>query len=64
MPDNRTSFTSFAESAVVILAMAGNDGAFGEVVARRQSWMRNLLRRLSGNAALADDLAQQAFVQA
>ncbi len=64
MPDTRTSFASLAESAVVILAMAGNDDAFGEVVARRQSWMRNLLRRLSGNAALADDLAQQAFVLA
>ena len=48
----------------MILAMAGNDAAFSEVVARRQSWLRNLLRRLSGNTALADDLAQQAFVQA
>lgn len=64
MSPTRTSFGGLAESAVVLLAMAGNDAAFGEVVARRQSWMRNLLRRLAGNAALADDLAQQTFVQA
>lgn len=64
MSQTRTSFATFADAAVVTLAMAGNDAAFSEVVARRQSWLRNLLHRLSGNAALADDLAQQAFVQA
>ena len=64
MSQSRTSLANLAEAAVVLLAMAGNDTAFSEIVARRHIWLRNLLRRLSGNAALADDLAQQAFVQA
>ena len=64
MSQSPTKLASLAEAAVVLLAMAGNDAAFSEIVTRRQSWLRNLLRRLAGNAALADDLAQQAFVQA
>jgi RNA polymerase sigma-70 factor (ECF subfamily) len=50
--------------SVVALAMSGDDGAFGELVRRRQKRVRDLLRRLCGNHALADDLAQQTFVQA
>jgi RNA polymerase sigma factor (sigma-70 family) len=50
--------------AVVGLAMDGDDAAFGELVRRRQGALRNLFRRLSRDAALADDLAQQAFVLA
>src|SRR3954452_1720181 len=39
--------------------------AFGELVKRHQSAVRATLRRLaSGNAALADDLAQETFVLA
>lgn len=39
--------------------------AFGELVRRNQSRLRALLRRLTcGDEALADDLAQQAFVRA
>jgi RNA polymerase sigma factor (sigma-70 family) len=36
--------------------------AFGELVRRHQSAVRNFLRHLSGDAALADDLAQDTFV--
>jgi len=50
--------------AVVALAMNGDDAAFGELVRRRQSATRQLLRRLTRDPALADDLAQQSFVQA
>jgi RNA polymerase sigma-70 factor (ECF subfamily) len=53
-----------AEAAVVALAMSGDAAAFSELVRRRQSWLRNLLRRLCRDAALADDLAQQVFLQA
>ena len=49
---------------MVALAMCGDRQAFSELVWRRQSWLRNLLRRLCRDPALADDLAQQAFLQA
>src|SRR5437867_11902175 len=39
--------------------------AFGELVRRHQSAVRACLRKLtSGNIALADDLAQETFIQA
>ena len=44
--------------------MGGDAAAFSELVRRRQSALRNLLRRLSRDPALADDLAQQAFLKA
>jgi RNA polymerase sigma-70 factor (ECF subfamily) len=53
-----------AEAAVVALAMRGDAVAFTELVHRRQSWLRNLLRRLCRDPALADDLAQQVLLQA
>lgn len=53
-----------AEPVVVALAMGGDRAAFTELVWRRQSWLRNLLRRLSRDPALADDLAQQVFLKA
>lgn len=52
------------EAALVALAMNGDDAAFGELVRRRQEAIRQLLRRLARDPALADDLAQQTFVQA
>jgi len=53
-----------AEGIVVALAMGGDRSAFSELVWRRQSWLRNLLRRLCRDPALADDLAQQVFLKA
>jgi RNA polymerase sigma factor (sigma-70 family) len=52
------------EAAVVALAMNGDDAAFGELVRRRQDAIRNLFRRMTREPALADDLAQQAFLLA
>jgi RNA polymerase sigma-70 factor (ECF subfamily) len=52
------------EEYVVALAMSGDDGAFNELVQRRQKRVRDMLRRLCGNHALADDLAQQTFMRA
>jgi len=49
---------------VAALAIAGDDAAYGELVRRRQGQVRGLLRRLCREGALADDLAQQAFLQA
>lgn len=52
------------ESGLVVLAMHGDRAAFSELVRLRHCWLRNLLRRLCRDAALADDLAQQTLLQA
>lgn len=62
--DSRGRLEDAPEEYVVALAMSGDDGAFNELVQRRQKRVRDMLRRLCGNHALADDLAQQTFVQA
>lgn len=51
------------EPLVVRLAARGDRAAFEELVRRRQSWVRNVMRRLSRDPALADDLAQQVFIR-
>ena len=58
------ALSQVAESTVVALAMGGDDAAFAELVRRRQSALRNLLRRLSRDPTLADDLAQITFLKA
>jgi RNA polymerase sigma-70 factor (ECF subfamily) len=57
-------YATGAEALIVGLAQTGDKDAFSELVHRRQSWIRSLMRRLSGDGALADDLAQQTFLQA
>jgi len=46
------------------LAAAGGRREFGELVRRHGSAVRGLLRRMGAQPALADDIAQDAFVQA
>ena len=53
-----------AEASIVTLACAGDRAAFAELVRRRQASIRSLLRRLCRDTALADDLAQETFMQA
>ena len=48
----------------MVCAIAGDDSAYGELVRRRQGAIRQLFRRLCRDPALADDLAQQTFLQA
>ena len=55
---------SAAEASVVTLACAGDRHAFEELVRHRQAPIRSLLRRLCHDSALADDLAQDTFMQA
>ena len=62
--DPRARLEEASEVAIVVRAMTGDDAAFGELVLRRQKRVRDLMRRLCGDHALADDLAQQAFMQA
>lgn len=54
------------DSALLSRAIVSDDrAAFGELVTRHQSAVRQFLRHLTGgDAALADDLAQETFVQA
>ncbi len=55
-----------SDGELIARVQAGDDRhAYAELVRRNQSNLRALLRRLTrGNDALADDLAQEAFVQA
>ena len=57
-------YSGSAEALLVGLARNGDRGAFAELLRRRQAWIRNLLLRCCNNPALADDLAQQVFLQA
>lgn len=54
------------DAELVARVLAGDDRrAFAELVRRHQSAVRGLLRRLTGgDAALADDLAQETFLKA
>jgi RNA polymerase sigma-70 factor (ECF subfamily) len=51
------------EVMIVSLARNGDRDAFAELVRRRQSGIRNLMRRCCRDSTLADDLAQQVFLQ-
>lgn len=53
-----------ADDALVAQAQAGSTPAFSRLVAQHQQSVRAFLRRLAGDWAEADDLAQQAFVAA
>jgi RNA polymerase sigma factor (sigma-70 family) len=59
-----SSFSEANEALIVALARTGDQDAFAELVRRRQVWIRNLMRRCCGDVTLADDLAQQVFLQA
>lgn len=52
------------EQAWIRDAQAGSAQAFSRLVQTHQQALRVFLRRLSGNATDADDLAQETFVQA
>ena len=60
----RPDYSDRPEALVAALARTGNQDAFAALVARRQAWIRSLMRRCCGDATLADDLAQQTFLQA
>ncbi|MDP3737404.1 MAG: RNA polymerase sigma factor [Hyphomonadaceae bacterium] len=49
---------------LVILSAAGDRIAYGELIRRHARFVRDLLRRMGADAVLADDLAQDAFIDA
>jgi RNA polymerase sigma-70 factor (ECF subfamily) len=52
------------EALLVTMARRGDRVAFAELVRRRELWIRALMLRCCNDRTLAEDLAQQAFVQA
>lgn len=53
-----------ADQALVQATRAGSQRAFAQLVARRQAGVRAFLTRLCGNAAEAEDMAQETFLTA
>ena len=64
MAERPNYYPDAPEALVVSLASKGDRQAFADLVRRRQTWIRLLMRRCSGDASLADDLSQQVFMQA
>jgi RNA polymerase sigma-70 factor (ECF subfamily) len=63
--DEKSGAPGTDDAELVARAVAGQDAeAFGELVRRHQSQVRNFLRKLSRDPVLADDLAQDAFLHA
>ena len=56
--------TDLHDVELAALAAAGGRREFGELVRRHGSAVRGLLRRMGADPALADDIAQDAFLQA
>jgi RNA polymerase sigma-70 factor (ECF subfamily) len=57
--------TGSEDHQLVARVVSGEDtDAFGELVRRHQSHVRNFLRKLAGDYTLADDLAQDTFIHA
>ncbi|MBO6798382.1 RNA polymerase sigma factor [Maricaulis sp.] len=52
------------DADLVSASLAGSDAAFSRLVDRHQQALRSFLRRVSGNEADADELAQEVFLAA
>lgn len=52
------------DAALVAAARSGSDAAFARLVDRHQQAVRSFLRRVCGNEADADDMAQETFLAA
>src|SRR5580704_7449079 len=63
MAESSTARASAHDLELVALTATGGRAAFGELIRRHGSAVRGLLRRM-GAAALADDVAQDAFLAA
>ncbi len=64
MLDDAATRSSAHDLELVAVAAAGGRAAFGELVRRHGTPVRALLRRMGADPALADDIAQDAFMAA
>jgi RNA polymerase sigma factor (sigma-70 family) len=64
MAESSTERASAHDLELVALTATGGRDAFGELIRRHGSAVRGLLRRMGADPALADDLAQDAFLAA
>ena len=64
MAEPTTERASAHDLELVALAATGGRAAFGELIRRHGSAVRGLLRRMGAGPALADDVAQDAFLAA
>ncbi len=58
------TLTAETEMGLVEMARQGDRSAFGELVRHHHTGMVNVVYRLCGDAGLAEDAAQEAFLQA
>ncbi|MCC6201538.1 MAG: sigma-70 family RNA polymerase sigma factor [Gammaproteobacteria bacterium] len=58
------TYATASDATLVLLARERDQQAFAALVERHQQWLRRLLRRLSHDPDLADDLAQQVLLRA
>jgi RNA polymerase sigma-70 factor (ECF subfamily) len=58
------TYTTETETALVIRAQKGDRNAFGELVRQHHPGVVNVVYRMCGDVALAEDAAQDAFIQA
>ena len=64
MPDAAANAGSTSDEALVARARRGDQAAFGELVRRASPDLFRLCARITGDAALAEDAMQEAFVDA
>jgi RNA polymerase sigma-70 factor (ECF subfamily) len=60
----RTAPSEATERDLISLAQQGDRGAFGELVRRHREGVVNVVYRMCGDASLAEDAAQEAFIRA
>lgn len=63
-PHIQIDLDSVTEARLVAQALGGSEAAFEQIVRRHQRAVLTLLVRLTGDAGLAEDLAQDTFVKA
>ena len=64
MPDIPLDLESIAEARLVADALGGSPAAFEQIVRRYQRPVISLIARMTGDRAMAEDLAQETFVKA